>query len=503
MGGFVQGSRGLFFLLLSSLLFTISCQNSGDNKASSSLDETIILKVSKENFINGKKFCELYVNNAEKLSKESGVWLNVPKNYNQPNETTPLYVYTRKPFNPQLPTYIYLDGGPGQNTHQFEDYIAEGFNQINFDQRGVGCSTPNTWEEYSDHNIYSSKNTVRDMEEIRKHFGIEKWSVYGVSYGTIPATMYASAYASRTRSLILEGVVGSVEKLSRFDYLSEKWNLVIKSLNSKQKEAFDSIILSEKDKKANLIMQYFAMAGYRDAGFRNLKEKILFKLFPVEGGFNEDFYNELSNRYNSKRNRFTTPQQPGAVDDNILSIFYCKEFNAFDKDKYTLDYDSSLGFIERPTSSRTYWKDECAKHGISEKNQDEYDESKYSVYSNVYYLQGSHDGATVAAGAWNHWKSVPKRSVFFMLSLKGGHNPGLTKLNSEHDEIKKSHKELYIKAINAEPINNEFVNELNTTVYKYEKNENLKTVTWELFLKIPKDFSSIQGELDGIKKITR
>ncbi len=494
------------FCVLSVLFFLSSCQkpNKNKNHFSSEIDETLILKVTKDNFINGKTFCQLYVNTNERLSRENGVWIDVPKTYDKQknnNDKMQIYAYTRKPFDPKLPSFVFVDGGPGQNTHQFEDILSDGYNQINFDQRGVGCSTPNTWEEYSDQNLYSSKNTVYDMEEIRKHFGIEKWSVYGLSYGTIPATMYSSFFKGNTKVLVLEGVVGSVENLSRFSYFSDKWNLVIKSFNEKQKNSFDQLILNDKEKKFEIIMQQFMIAGYRDAGFKSLKENLLDKLFPPDGGFNEDVFKELKRSYTLGRTRFEKPQQPGAVDDNILSIFYCKELKAFEKDKFTLDYDPEKGFIERPTTLKKYWRDECYKHDIKEENQDSYEEAKYPVLVPIYYLQGSHDAATVATGALNHWKVVPKKSVFFMFSLKGGHNPGLSKINSLNEEIKLAHRNLYIKALNGEKIDSEFIKNINSIISKNETNENLKKVTWELFLKRPKDFSSIEGELEGIKRI--
>lgn len=503
-GGFVTFKAGIAFLFITSGLF-ISCQkHTSDKFNSAAIDETLVLKVTKENFINGKKFCQMYVNAQEEKSKEFGIWIKVPVDYQQKSKgTMEIYAYTRKPFNPQLPSVIFVDGGPGQNTHQIEDLLPnQEINQINFDQRGVGCSTPETWEQYADHTLYSSEKTVQDMEEIRKAYKISQWSVYGVSYGTIPSTIYAAKYKEAVQTVTLEGVVGSVENLGRFGFKAEKWNLVLKSLNSQQRASFDKIINSQDEQKIKIIFEYFAMSGYRDAGYKQLKDKILVKLLPEQGGFNEEFYQELKRNYYSRRNKYSTPQQPGAVDDNILTIFYCKELGAFEKDKYTLDYNLEDGFFERPTTSRTTWKDDCYKHNINESDQNLYNESDYQISDTIYYLQGSHDAATIAKGAWAHWRTVPKGRVYFLFSIKGGHNPGLSKLNSEDSKIKSAHQELYRRAIMGEDLNAEFVNTLNSVIYKNETNENLKIVNWQLYTKIPRDFSTLESQLDGFKKLS-
>lgn len=484
----------------------MACQKSSESpSASVALDESLVIKVTKDNFINGKVFCKLYTNTEEKLSQEQGKWVRVPKDYKDSSKGyIEIYAYTRKTFNNSLPTVIFVDGGPGQNTHQIEDILpSDQFNQINFDQRGVGCSTPDTWEQYSDESLYSSANTVLDMDEIRKAFGINSWSVYGVSYGTIPATIYASKFRANVNSVTLEGVLGSVENLGRFNFKAEKWNLVLKSLNQNQRLEFDKIITGNDEKKQRILLEYFGMSGYRDAGYRQLREKILLKLFPENGGFNEEFYQEIKKSYFARQNRFKTPQQPGAVDDNILIIFYCKELGAFDKDKYSLDYNFENGFFEKPSTLKSTWKQDCHKHNIYEQDQNIYDEAMYPVFSTVYYMQGSHDAATIATGAWSHWSKVPKSKVFFLFSIKGGHNPGLSKIDSENSEIKLSHQELYRKAFMSEPIDNDFIKSLNSKIYTNEKNEYLKTINWQLYTKIPRDFSSLEMQLDGFRKTSQ
>ncbi|MCB0369703.1 MAG: hypothetical protein KDD45_09745, partial [Bdellovibrionales bacterium] len=136
-------------VLLFSALGLISCQFSSEDKKDpiKKVNETDIRTVTSDTFINGKKFCDLYVNNGKEISKEYGKWIQVPKDYDHPGEMINIYAYTRKPFDPSLPSFIFVDGGPGQNTHQSEDLIGEvtkedkfkkeEFNQINLKKKSL------------------------------------------------------------------------------------------------------------------------------------------------------------------------------------------------------------------------------------------------------------------------------------------------------------------------------------------------------------------------------
>src|SRR4051794_36146332 len=54
---------------------------------------------------------------------------------------------------------------------------------------------------------YLSDDSVADMDELRAKLGIAKWSVYGVSYGTKVATLYAQRHPDRVDKLVLDSIV--------------------------------------------------------------------------------------------------------------------------------------------------------------------------------------------------------------------------------------------------------------------------------------------------------
>jgi len=98
---------------------------------------------------------------------------------------------------------IFLHGGPGAGatpTHRrFFDPV--NYRIIIFDQRGAGRSTP--LGELTDN---TTRHLVADIEQIRRHFGIESWVVFGGSWGSTLALAYAEAHPARCRALILRGI---------------------------------------------------------------------------------------------------------------------------------------------------------------------------------------------------------------------------------------------------------------------------------------------------------
>ncbi|MBB4303680.1 proline iminopeptidase [Rhodobium orientis] len=98
---------------------------------------------------------------------------------------------------------VFLHGGPGGgcNAQQRRYFDPERYNVILFDQRGCGRSTPHASLEAN-----TTWHLVADIEALRELHGIDKWLVFGGSWGSCLALAYAEKHPDRVSELILRGV---------------------------------------------------------------------------------------------------------------------------------------------------------------------------------------------------------------------------------------------------------------------------------------------------------
>ncbi|CAI5958092.1 unnamed protein product [Closterium sp. NIES-65] len=98
---------------------------------------------------------------------------------------------------------IFLHGGPGGGTspanRRFFDPTF--FRIILLDQRGAGRSTPHACLEEN-----TTWHLVEDIETLRKHLGVDKWLVFGGSWGSTLSLVYAATHPDRVAGLILRGI---------------------------------------------------------------------------------------------------------------------------------------------------------------------------------------------------------------------------------------------------------------------------------------------------------
>ena len=105
--------------------------------------------------------------------------------------------------NPDGPPVVFLHGGPGAGISPIHRRFFDPsfWRVVHFDQRGSGKSTPlgelksnTTWD------------LVADVERIRMHLAIERWLVFGGSWGSTLALAYAETHPERATGLILRGI---------------------------------------------------------------------------------------------------------------------------------------------------------------------------------------------------------------------------------------------------------------------------------------------------------
>lgn len=108
---------------------------------------------------------------------------------------------------------VYLHGGPGAGispTHR-RFFDPKRYRIVLIDQRGSGRSTP--FGELRDN---TTQDLVADIEKVRELLGIERWLVYGGSWGSTLSLAYAQAHPDRATGLIVRGVFLGREEENRW-----------------------------------------------------------------------------------------------------------------------------------------------------------------------------------------------------------------------------------------------------------------------------------------------
>ena len=160
-------------------------------------------------------------------------------------------VYVEQSGNPQGFPVIFLHGGPCSGTKPNHRCF---FNPANYhiilmDQRGCGQSTP-----YGEIECNTTQDIIDDMEQIRKQLKIEKWLLFGGSWGATLALLYAQQHTSTVAGMIIRGVFLARKKDQDW-YINndgvgriyhEKWQQLVASVPSHSDE--------------NLIQQFYDVA---------------------------------------------------------------------------------------------------------------------------------------------------------------------------------------------------------------------------------------------------
>ncbi|WP_394847671.1 prolyl aminopeptidase [Pendulispora brunnea] len=120
-------------------------------------------------------------------------------------------IYWEVSGNPQGKPAVFVHGGPGGGTEpkQRRFFDPKKYRIVLFDQRGCGKSTPHASLEDN-----TTWHLVADMEALRTHLGIDKWQVFGGSWGSTLALAYAQTHPERVTELVLRGI-----------FLLRKWEI--------------------------------------------------------------------------------------------------------------------------------------------------------------------------------------------------------------------------------------------------------------------------------------
>ncbi len=138
--------------------------------------------------------------------KDPLTWLYPPI---EPNRTGRLPVsgghdlYYEESGNPDGKPAVFLHGGPGGATNSMHRrfFDPEAYRIVLFDQRGCGKSTPHASLEAN-----TTWDLVADIERLRETLGIDRWLVFGGSWGSTLALAYSQRHPDRVTEIVLRGI---------------------------------------------------------------------------------------------------------------------------------------------------------------------------------------------------------------------------------------------------------------------------------------------------------
>lgn len=109
--------------------------------------------------------------------------------------------------NPDGAPVLFVHGGPGGGTdpahrRMFDPAV---YRIILVDQRGCGRSTPHV-ADGADLSVNTTWHLVADLERLREALGVDRWLVFGGSWGSTLALAYAQEHTDRVRGLVLRGI---------------------------------------------------------------------------------------------------------------------------------------------------------------------------------------------------------------------------------------------------------------------------------------------------------
>ncbi|MGB8002519.1 MAG: alpha/beta hydrolase [Anaerobacillus sp.] len=225
-----------------------------------------------------------------------------------------LYVEVHGSSN--LPPLLYLHGGPGESCFDFSYHQAErledNFMVIAIDQRGVCRSEAVTEEEN-----FGLCDLIEDCEAIRKHFGLESWSVLGHSFGGYLGVHYATQYPEAIDHLLLECPTFDFTLTSRS--LMKKTSRLLEKF-SNQEAAIECMAIAQNEKIKNrelaeLYTEYSDLLG---------EDRMEIYIHNDEQPTDYSYYSEAKwdELYDKSEVHYNLLREEGEIFDSLLPVLH-------------------------------------------------------------------------------------------------------------------------------------------------------------------------------------
>ncbi|MEV1006295.1 prolyl aminopeptidase [Streptomyces sp. NPDC049881] len=129
------------------------------------------------------------------------------------------HMYWEVHGNPAGKPAAVVHGGPGSghNPAGLRRFDLDRYRVVLFDQRGSGRSTPHASDPATDMRHNTTAHLIADMERLRAHLGIDRWLLYGGSWGSTLILAYAEEHPERVSEIVIASV--TTTRRSEIDWL--------------------------------------------------------------------------------------------------------------------------------------------------------------------------------------------------------------------------------------------------------------------------------------------
>lgn len=322
----------------------------------------------------------------------------------------------RAPSAPDMPTIVYLPGGPGQGSmNAGAAFVPPEWGYLMTDPRGIGCnrlaSVP-AGEDASQ--FFRTSELAGDVIAAIKERGLTNYILFGISYGTALGTTVAhrleAEHLPAPKAVVLEGVLGKAFGSSDSDFAGENYIAQFERIRS----VLPPDVLEELDtspKPFGLTPEQItrAMMGLMP-GAIGIAGMRLYSLSKTAEGITEEMRTESLQVLTEMGNQ-TQLSSPSEV--ALYRYIACREI----MDTVPASDMDVVFFAGHLVRNKPEEGTKCRELHVT----DPYDSAKLQFNTKVYYFIGDQDVATPPWQGNYHFQNH-EGSAVSLITTKGGHN---------------------------------------------------------------------------------